>query len=121
VAEVGDRKVGAVFGLLGAVVLALAGFLDLASGVFDVVVGRSGHAYFPFDQGLIFVVVALIVGVFAVLGGLRGEGRSTVAGAVLVVVALAGWLVLGLASGLLPILGNLLVLVGGVVFLVSGR
>lgn len=116
-----DRRIATLFGLLGAALILLEGFLDLVRGVVYLAVGRGGRAYLPFDQALIFLVVGLIVVLFSVLGGLRGEGRSLVAGAVLVVVVVVGWLAFGLTSGLLAILGGLLVLVAGVVFLVSGR
>ncbi|HYA10806.1 MAG TPA: hypothetical protein VEH10_03945 [Thermoplasmata archaeon] len=119
--EVGDRRIAALFGLLGAALIALDGLIDLARGVLSVALGHGGHAYLPFDQALIFLVVGLVVAVFSVLGGLRRDGNATVAGAVLIVVAIVGWLELGVPSGVLAILGALLVLVAGVVFLVSGR
>jgi len=119
--EFGDRKVAAVFGILGAVLIGLEGLLDLARGVYYLSVGHLGRAYVPFDQAIIFLVVALIVALFSVLGGVPREGRGVVAGAVLVVIAIVGWLPLGIASGVLAILGALLVLVSGVVFLVSER
>jgi len=37
------------------------------------------------------------------------------------VIALAGWLVLGLDSGVIALLGSIFVLIGGVVFLASSR
>lgn len=116
-----DRRIAALCGLLGAALIALDGLLDLVRSVFYVVVGRGVHALLPLDQALIFFVVGLIVAVFSVLGGFRREGRATVAGAVLIVLAVVGWLALGFGSGVLAILGTLLVLVAGVVFLVSGR
>jgi hypothetical protein len=116
-----DRRIGGLLGLLGAVLIGLDGLLDLARGLFFVAIGRVGPGYFPLDQGVILVVVALIVAAFSVVGGLRREGRATVAGAVLLVVVVVGWLELGLGSGLLSLLGALLGLVAGVVFLVSGR
>jgi hypothetical protein len=120
-ADSGDRRIAALCGLLGAVLIALDGLLDLARGVFYLAAGHGLHAYQPFDQALIFLVVGLIVALFAALGGLGRNGREVVAGVVLIVIALAGWLALGFGSGVLAILGGLLVLIGGVVFLVSGR
>lgn len=120
VSEVGDRKIAAAFGLLGAVLIAFDGLLDLARSFLDLAVGRGGRAVLPFDQGLIFLVVSVIVVLFSVLGGWRREARAVVAGVVLVVIVVVGWLTLGLGSGLLSILGTVLVLVGGVVFLASG-
>lgn len=117
----GERRIGAVFGLLGAVLIALDGLLDIARGVFYVVVGRGEHAYSPFGQAIVFLVVGLIIGLFSIMGAVPREGRATVAGAVLLVLAVVGWLVLGFGSGILAILGTVLVLVSAVVFLVSGH
>ncbi len=116
-----DRRIGVIFGLLGAVLIALEGLLALARGVFTVAVGHAGHAYYPFDQALILLVAALIIGAFSLLGGVPREGRATVAGVVLIVVVIVGWLELGFGSGVLALLGALLTLVGGVVFVVGGR
>lgn len=118
--EHGDRAVAALFGLLGAVLIALEGLLDLVRSVIYLAVGRGGHSYQPFDQGVIFLVLGLIIAVFSILGVQRHQERTAVAGAVLIVVAVFGWVTLGLGSGLLAILGAILVMVGGVVFLVSG-
>jgi hypothetical protein len=121
VTAAGDRKIGAVFGLLGAVLFALAGLLQIAQGIFDLAVRHGPRAASPFDQALILLVVALIVGFFAVLGGLRAEGHAIVSGVVMIVLAIVGWLVLGLGSGVLGLLGVILMVVSGVVFLASGR
>ncbi len=119
--DLGDRRLGAFLGLVGAVLIALDGFLDLARGIFYVLVSKGGHAFLPFDQALIDLVLAMIVAVFSAIGGLRGENRSLLGGVVLVVVVLFGWLALGLGVGVLSILGALLTLVAGVVLLVSSR
>ncbi len=118
-AESSERKLGAVFGLLGAVLIALDGLLDIARSIFYAVVGRHGHILGPLAQALIFLVVAVIIGLFSVMGALRREGRALVAGVVLIVIAVFGWLELGFGYGLLALLGTLLTLIAGVVFLVS--
>lgn len=120
-ADAGDRRVAAVLGVIGAVLIGLDGLIDVARGVLYLAIGRGARAFLPFDQGLVFLVVALLIGVFSVLGGVRREASAIVAGAVLVVLAVVGWLALGLGSGLLSVLGTILALVAGVVFLVSGR
>jgi len=119
--QIGDRRIAALCGLLGALLIALDGLIDVVRSVLYLAIGRGGHAYLPFDQSLIFLVIGLIVAVFSFLGGARREARAAVPGAVLIVIAVLGWVALGLGSGLLSILGAVLVLVGGVVFLASGR
>jgi hypothetical protein len=118
--EYSDRRLAGLLGILGAVLIALDGLIDLARGFYYLAI-RGPHVYLPFDQALVFFVLGLLIGLFSILGGLRREGRATVAGAVLIVLVLVGWLALGLSSGVLALLGALLALVGGVVFLVSGR
>jgi hypothetical protein len=117
----GDRRLATVFGLLGALLIALGGLVELARGVAYLTFGHAGHAFVPLDQALVFLVIALIVGLFSILGGARHEARPIVSGAVLVVLVIVGWLAFGLANGILAILGMLLALVAGVVFLASGR
>jgi hypothetical protein len=121
VSESGDRRIGAVFGLLGAGLLAAEAILDVAYGVFDLAARHGGVGSFPFGEALVLIVVALIVGFFSILGGLRPGGNAVLSGVVLVVLAIVGWLVLGLGGGLLGILGAVLMLVAGIVFLASGR
>lgn len=117
----GDRKIAVVFGLLGAVLLVLEGLIDLVRGVVYLAIGRALQAFGPFDQAVILVVVGLVVGLFAALGGRRTEGQGLVSGVVLIVLAVVGWLGLGFGSGVLALLGTVFVLVSGVVFLVVGR
>lgn len=123
-----DRQLGAVLGLFGAAFIVLEGLLDVGRGVLDLAVGGGGHAVLPFNQGAIFLVVGFLVGLFAVLGGVRGvlggvrdEGRPMVAGVILIVLVAVGWLGLGLGASLLTLVGALLALVGGVVLLMAGR
>jgi len=114
-----ERKIGAAFGLIGAVLLVVDALLDLVRGVVYLAIGRGARAFAPFDQALVFIVIAAVVAGFSLLGGMRRQERALVAGAVLVVVALVGWLLLGFGSGVLALLGSVLILLGGVVFLAS--
>ncbi|HTT15945.1 MAG TPA: hypothetical protein VMH49_01105 [Thermoplasmata archaeon] len=116
-----DRHIGVVFGLLGALLIALEGLLSVARGVFYLAVSHFGQAYRPFDEALILIVSAIIIGLFSYLGGAHREGRATTAGVVLIVIAVVGWFALGFGSGVLALLGALLTLIGGIVFLIEGR
>ena len=116
-----DRRLGMVLGLLGAGLIVLEGLLEGIGGVVFLAVGRSMRALGFLDHALLLVVVGLLMGFFAFLGRSRGSDRSLTAGAVLVVLVIAGWLVLGLASGILALLGSVFVLVAGILFLLSGR
>jgi hypothetical protein len=117
----GDRYLGAALGLIGAVLLFLEAFLDLVRGVVYLAFGHSVRAFGPFDQSLVLIVIGIVVAIFAALGGSRREERAMVSGAVLVVLALVGWLLLGFGTGVIALLASILILVAGVVFLVSSR
>ncbi len=116
-----DRRIGFVIGLLGALLILVNGLLILLGGVVFLALGRGLRAVGAIDQGLLHVVFAVLAGFFLLLGRARGEDRTLAAGAVLVVLVVVGWVLLGLTSGLLPLLGSVLILVAGVLYLVAGR
>ncbi len=117
----GDRRLGVLFGLLGTALIVVDGLVDIIGGAVFLALGRGLRAAGAFDQGLLYLVFGLLVGFFVVLGRSRGEDRSLAAGLVLVVLVIVGWLVLGTASGLLAVLGSVLVLIAGILYLVAGR
>lgn len=117
-----DRNLAALFGILAAVFLGIEAIFDLVTGVVYLAFGRSGgRALGAFDEGVIFLVLALIVAVFAFVGRARHTDRSVAAGVVLIALAAVGWFALGLGSGLLAILSAVFMLISGIVFLVAGR
>jgi hypothetical protein len=116
-----DRRLGMVLGLLGAALIVLEGLLEAIGGVIFLAVGRTMRAFGFWDHALLLLVVGLLMGFFAVLGRSRDTDRSLPAGVVLVVLVVVGWLVLGVTSGVLALLGSILVLVAGILFLLSGR
>ena len=111
---------GLLFGLLGGTLLIVDGILDLVSGVVFLALGRGLRAVDSWDQAVIFIVVGLLIAFFAVLGrSSRSTERPVAAGAVLVVLAVVGWFVLGFSNGVLALIASVFVLVGGILFLVS--
>lgn len=119
--EAGDRRIGSLFGILGAILLGASGLLEGIRGVVDLAIGRGSGAFTPIEGALVLIVFALIVGFFSILGRSPTGDRSLLAGGVLIVLALVGWLLLGTATGVLALLGTLCALVAGVVFLLAGR
>ncbi len=118
-----DRRIALVLGVLGALLVALEALLDvLRALVYAVRNGIVAGTKFtdPFGHGVFLLVLALLAGFFALLGRAPDE-RGFVPGAVLVVLAVAAWVLYGLANGLLGLAGTLLILVSGVVYLVAGR
>ncbi len=116
-----DRRIGSIFGYLGAALLGIGGIVRLVAGIVDLAGGRSARAFGAFEEALLLIAVALIVGFFAALGSSRATERSLGAGVVLIVLALVGWAILGFGSGVLGLLGIVMVLVAGIVFVVAGR
>lgn len=117
----GDRRLGFYFGLLAAVLLALAAILRFVLGVVVLATGHGIAAIGPFGSSLIFVVAALLIGFFSFVGRRPDADRSLAAGVVLIVIAVLGWLVLGFSGSVLAILAGVLAIVGGILFLLGGR
>jgi hypothetical protein len=116
-----DRRLGLTFGVIAAALLVVDAFLRL---LFGVVLLASGHAHAAAGSvggAVIFLVVGLLIGLFAVLGRTRDSERSLAAGVILIVLALVGWLALGFGGSLLAILAAVFALIAGILFLVAGR
>lgn len=118
-AEGENRGIAFLFGILGALLLIVAGAIDFVGGFVFLVVGSGGHALGAWGRSVIDVVVGLLVGVFAVFGRSGDRDRTVVSGAVLVVLAFAGWFALGLGGNLIALFGVLFALISGIIFLVS--
>jgi fermentation-respiration switch protein FrsA (DUF1100 family) len=110
-----------ILGLLGAGLVVLDGVLNAVGGTILVLLGHGLRARGFWEHSVLLLVVGALMGFFALLGRSRGSDRSLTSGAVLIVLVIAGWLVLGLTGELLALLGSVLVLVAGVLFLLSGR
>ena len=117
----GDRRLALIFGVLAAVLLVLDAVLRFFLGVVLLASGRAHAAVGSVGGAVVFLVVGLIVGFFAVLGRTRDADRSLAAGLVLIVLALVGWLALGFGGSLLAILAAIFALISGILFLVAGR
>ena len=116
-----DRRIAFILGILAAIFLLVSALLHFVVGVSLLVTGGTHSGLGSISSSVVEVVVALLVGLFSVLGRAPGHDRSVVAGVVLVVLAVVGWLALGFGGDLLALLASLLALVAGVVFLVAGR
>jgi hypothetical protein len=116
-----DRRLGFVFGVLGAVLLILDALLRFARGVVFLATGFTYAALGSIGSSILFVVVGLLIGFFAFVGRHPGSDRSLAAGVILIVLALLGWLVLGFGGSLLAILAGVLTIIAGILFLVGGR
>jgi len=119
--RLGDRNLGFLFGALGAVILIVAGVIDFFGGFVFLALGLGGHAIGAWDRSLLNVVLGVVIGLFAFVGRSSGNDRTVTAGVLLVVVAIVGWLGLGLAGGILELLGALFARLAGILYLLSAR
>ncbi len=117
----GDRRLGLIFGVVAAVLLVVDALLRFLVGIVFLATGRELAALGSADEAVIFLVLGLVIGFFAVLGRSRGADRSLAVGIILIVLAIVGWLALGFGSSLLAILAAVFTLIAGILFLVAGR
>ena len=117
----GDRHLGMVFGLLGSLLILLEGVLRAIGGTIFLFVGHGRSAFATWEQALVLVAIGLITGFFSLYGRSGVRDRGLAAGVALIVLAVIGWFALGFGSELLALLGAVLVLIGGILFLVSNR
>lgn len=108
-----------LFGVLGALVLVLAGIVDFVGGFVFLAIGAGGHALGAWGRSVVEVVVGLIVGAFALVGRSGEHDRGLAAGVVLVVIAIVGWFGLGFGGELLALLAVLFVLISGILYLIT--
>jgi hypothetical protein len=118
--EASDRRLGVVFGLLGAVLWIVEAILDLARTVYSVALGHGYAALSPFGEAVLLIVLGLVVALFSAIGRARSNGRNFVVGAVLLAIAIVGWFGLGFGGSLVALLGTVFVLIAGIVFIVAG-
>ncbi|MGA8541930.1 MAG: hypothetical protein WB947_00070 [Thermoplasmata archaeon] len=116
-----DRRLAFIFGALGAVLLVIAAIVRFFLGVVFVATGHGYLGIGSIGESVIFLVVGLVIGFFALIGRSRGTDRSLAVGVILVVLAIVGWVALGFGSSLLALLGAVFTLISGIIFLVAGR
>ena len=115
----GNRGLAFVFGALSAIFFILAAAVNFFGGFFFLFAGSGSHALGAWGRSVIDVVVALMVGLFTVLGRSGDHDRTLAAGIILVVLAFIGWFALGLTGEIVALVGVLFALVAGILYLVS--
>ena len=113
------RSLGWIVGLLGGALLFIAGLIGLVSGLS----GGLGGKVAVGASGVGGAVVLLVIGIVALFFVRRAHGwwrgRPVSSGIFLLVIAVVGWILLGLGANLVTLAGAVLVFLSGVLFLVS--
>ena len=117
----GNERFAFLLGALAAILLVLAGLIDLVGGFVFLAFGLGGHALGDWSRSVLDVVVGIVVGVFTAVGRAGGSDRTLTAGVVLVVLAVVGWFGLGFGGSILELLAALFALLAGILYLLSSR
>jgi hypothetical protein len=114
-----ERGVGHVLALVGGLMIGIGGLLALIFGFADLALGRTFGAAGAVSQAFVLFVVGGLVLLFAYLGERAWKDRPLTTGVLLVVLALVGWVALGLGSNVLALVGGILALVAGLLYLIE--
>lgn len=114
-----EERVGYGLGLLGGILFLLGALVALLTGTVDLVGGRISVALNALSETLLLVVFGGLALFFSFLGHRSWRDRPVSAGLLLVVVAFLGAVTLGLGPNVLALIGALLVVLAGVLYLVE--
>jgi hypothetical protein len=114
-----ERAIGHLFGLIGGLLIALGGLVALALGFTDLVLGRLFGGAGALGEAVVLFVVGGLVLLFAHLGEHAWKERPIATGAMLVVLAVIGWAVLGLDGNVVALVGGIFALLAGVLYLIE--
>ncbi len=118
-ADLTERRLGWGFGLLGAVLIVVGAIVSLVTMVADFALRSSNVAVAMGTTAVLLFVVGGLAGFFAYLGYKTWSDRPIVSGILLVVVAAIGWVVLGMGTNVIALVGALFVFLAGVLYLIG--
>jgi hypothetical protein len=114
-----EQRLGHGFGLLGGLLIGIAGLLSLVASAVFLVLGRPFGALGYGAEGVLLLVIGGLAALFAHLGYRSWRGHPLSGGVLLIVTAVLAWAVVGLGPNVLAILGALFVFLGGVLYLLG--
>lgn len=117
--EWSEQRIGYGFGLLGGILIALGGLVSLIVGAADLVLGHPIGALGAVSEAIVLFVVGGLAIFIAWVGRRQWHDRPVASGVLLVVLAILGWVVLGVGGDLLALLGSLFVVLAGVLYLLE--
>ncbi len=118
-AEMTEQRLGYGFGLVGGALIALAGVVSLVVAAIVAVAGHPFGAASAAGGAIVLFVVGGLAMFFAWLARHDWSGRPFASGVLLVLLAIVGWVVVGLDASLLALVGSLFVFLAGVLFLIE--
>ncbi len=114
-----EQRLGYGFGLLGGGLIVLVGVVTLFFGAYDVVGGRGIAALGNFSAAVLEFAVGGLAVFFAWLGRHDWASRPLASGVLLLVMAVAGAVVLGLGASRFMLVGALFIFLAGVLYLLE--
>jgi len=114
-----ERTLGHLFGLVGGLLIGLGGLVALVSGLANLALDHLTAAAGSLSAAIVLWVVGGLVIVFSHFGEHAWQDRPSSTGVLLIVLAVVGWAGLGVGSNLVALLGGLLTLVGGILYLIE--
>jgi hypothetical protein len=118
-AEVTEQRLGFGLGLLGGVLIGLGGIVSLLLGTADLILGHPIGALNAASEGVLLLVIGGLALLFSWLGHRSWSGHPITSGVMLILVAVIGWIVVGIGSSLLGLVGSLFVFLAGVLYLLD--
>lgn len=117
--ELTERTVAYGLGLLGGLLFVVGAIVAIVTGTVDLVVGRAMSAIGSGSQAVLLFVLGGLALFFAWVGQHGWKSRSFTSGLLLVLVAVIGWVVVGLGSNIIALVGAILVFLAGVLQLID--
>ena len=118
-AEVTEQRLGFGLGLLGGILIGLGGIVSLLLGTADLILGHPIGALSAASEGVLLLVVGGLAVLFGWLGHRSWSGHPITSGVMLILVAVIGWVLVGIGSSLLGLIGSLFVFLAGVLYLLD--
>jgi hypothetical protein len=114
-----ERAMGHLFGLVGGLLILTGGLVAVVFGLVDLALGQVIGAAGALGGAVVLFVVGALVLLFAHLGEHGWKDRPVAAGVLLVILAVVGWAALGVGANLLALVGGILTLLAGVLYLIE--
>lgn len=114
-----ERWLGHLLGLIGGALLTVGAVIAAAFGVADLILGHAASAMGASGETVVWVVLGGLVLLFAYLGEHDWKDKPVVSGVLLVLLALISWGVMALGVNALALVGGILAMVAGALYLIE--